>query len=295
MSSQKIIAVTGATGLQGGSVAKFLLEDGSFAVRAITRNPESAAAKELAAQGAEVVKADSREVATLVKAFEGAYGVFALTNFWEPGVGAKGEVEQGKLLVDAAKTAGVKHFVWSTLDRSEFKADHWESKADVDDYLKASGVPRTSLYTAFYFENIIGMSPLRKRTDGSYDYPMPLITDAPFAVYPASETGIWVLAAFKNPKEWLNNDMRITSEFLSAREMAKTITEVSGKTVHVQEITPEQFETLRGNPFPVELHANMQILFHNHKAPFRDPEFARQLGVKTFRAWVKENVAKIAI
>lgn len=208
-------------------------------------------------------------------------------------MGAEGEVKQGKLLVDAAKTAGVRHLVWSTLDHSQFKAAHWESKADVDDYLRASGVPRTSLYTSFYFENFNfnGMLPLRKRTDDSYDFPLPLITDASFAVYSAAETGAWVLAAFKNPEEWLNKDMRITSEFLSTRDIAKTITEVSGKTVHVQEVTPEQFEAFKGDT----LSANMLVLFHNNKPPFRDPELSRKLypGMKSFRDWVKENIANI--
>jgi len=75
-----------------------------------------------------------------------AYGVFGITNFWEHGVGAEGEVAEGKQMVDAVKDTGIKHFVWSTMEHSEFKPAHWESKANVDDYLKASGVPRTSQY-----------------------------------------------------------------------------------------------------------------------------------------------------
>jgi len=181
MSSRKFIAVLGATGIQGGSVARSLLKDGTFAVHAITRNPDSVAARgncytptyetlkidgchfaALQSQGAQIIKADSRDSVSLVKAFEGAYGVFALSicridffsfcensllttcEDWEPGVGGDGERAQGKALVDTSKAAGVKHFVWSTVDHTEFKAAHWESKADVDDYLKASGVPRTS-------------------------------------------------------------------------------------------------------------------------------------------------------
>lgn len=179
MSEKKIIVVTGSTGVQGGSVARFLLEDGKFAVRAITRDIQKPAAKgmtliqaclyikcvftnelELARKGAEVVQADLRNLESLKTAFEGAYGVFAVTNcmsyrtlfaihqlirlVWEPGVGSEGEILQGKNMVDAAKATGIKHFVWSTLDSSEFKAEHWESKAVVNEYLKASQVPRTS-------------------------------------------------------------------------------------------------------------------------------------------------------
>lgn len=124
-------------------------------------------------------------------------------------MGAEGEIMQGKLLVDAAKATGVKHFVWSTLDSTPYKASHWESKDVVDKYLRASGVPRTScvmlgifngaavvlissptrLYTSCYFENYLTLMVLRKRDDGSYDFPMPLITDAPIAMYSVADTG----------------------------------------------------------------------------------------------------------
>ncbi|KAF8587045.1 NmrA-domain-containing protein [Ramaria rubella] len=295
MSSKKIIAVTGATGAQGGSVASFLLNNGTFAVRALTRNPDGPAAKALVAKGAEVVKADFRNLDSLKQAFNGVYGVFGVTNYWEPGVGAENEISQGKLLVDAAKAAGVKHFVWSTLDSTKYKPEHWESKAVIDDYLKESGVPRTSIYTAFYFENFTGLAALRKRDDGSYDFPLPLITDAPFAIYSVADTGAYALAAFLHPETWLNQDIRITSEYLSTREIAKALSDVSGKTVHVLEIDEKAFATLKGNPLPEELHSNMETLFAYTTPEFRDPALARKLhpGLKTFREWAKDNVAKL--
>ena len=117
MSIAKTIAVVGATGAQGGSLARAVLADpsGEWAVRAITRNVDGDAARELAAAGAEVVRADLDDVESLRQAFDGAYGAFCVTNFWEHFSGAK-EVEQAQNLAEAARAAGVQHVVWSTLD-----------------------------------------------------------------------------------------------------------------------------------------------------------------------------------
>ncbi|KAF8587066.1 NAD(P)-binding protein [Ramaria rubella] len=240
MPAKRIVVVTGATGTQGGSVVKFLQEDGTFIIRGITRNPESPAAKALSAKGVEIFKADFREPDSLIPAFTGAYGVFGVTNFWEYVSGAE-EVAQGKALVDVAKKTGVKHFIWSSMDHSEYEISCCESKADVDDYLKASGVPRTSVYTSCYFENFTNLFRLTKNPSGSYDFPMKLTPDIPIPVYCANETGkailfAWVLVAFKNPDEWLGKDLRVAAEFISARNMAKIISEVSGKPVQVAEI-----------------------------------------------------------
>ncbi|KAI5118503.1 hypothetical protein M0805_004003 [Coniferiporia weirii] len=155
VAGKPIVAVTGATGLQGGSVARFLLADGTFRVRVLTRKPDSANALELAAHGAEVVVADYSNFASLVTAFTSVYGVFGLTNYWESMSSAK-EVGEGIALVDAAKACGVQHFVWSTVAANPDRdAENWISKASVDEHLRSSGVPRTSLYTTFYFENFI--------------------------------------------------------------------------------------------------------------------------------------------
>ena len=117
MADKKIIAVVGATGSQGGGLCRAILADpnGGFALRAITRDPGKDKAKALAAKGAEVVKADLDDVASLTKAFSGAHGVYCVTNFWEHFSGEK-EKAQAKNMADAAKAAGVKHVIWSTLE-----------------------------------------------------------------------------------------------------------------------------------------------------------------------------------
>ncbi|KAH8109396.1 NmrA-like protein, partial [Phellopilus nigrolimitatus] len=150
-----LIAVTGATGLQGGSVARALLADGAFRVRALTRNPDAPTARELRAAGAEVVFADYADAPSLHAAFRGAHGVFGVTNFWESMSEAQ-EVREGTALVDAARACGVAHFVWSTVPAATSPpVPHWSSKARINAHLLASGVPRTSLHTTFYLENFL--------------------------------------------------------------------------------------------------------------------------------------------
>jgi len=177
----------------------YILKDGSFAARAVTRDPDSTAAKALAAKGVEVVKADLSDPSTLDKVMEGAYGVFGVTDFW---TAFHSEEQQGKDMVDAAKKAGIKHFIWTTLDYSEWHVPHFETKARVNDYLIASGVPRTSLYTSYFAENFKSPFFAIKRNDaGKVVIDVPYKTDGKLPTIAASDIGGWALAAFKNPDE----------------------------------------------------------------------------------------------
>ena len=151
MADKKIMAVVGSTGAQGGSLCEAILSDpnGGFACRAVTRDPEKDKAKALAAKGAEVVKADLDDVESLKKAFAGAYGVYGVTNFWEHFSGEK-EKAQAKNIADAAKAAGVKHVIWSTLEdtrklmapddkrmpmlQEKYRVPHFDAKAEANAY-----------------------------------------------------------------------------------------------------------------------------------------------------------------
>ena len=161
MADKKIIAVVGSTGSQGGGLVRAILGDpnGGFAARAITRDPNKDKAKALAAKGAEVVKADLDDVESLKKAFAGAYGVYGVTNFWEHFSGEK-EKAQAKNIADAAKAAGVKHVIWSTLEdtrklmeaddkrmpmlQEKYRVPHFDAKAEADAYFPgpAGDIPR---------------------------------------------------------------------------------------------------------------------------------------------------------
>ncbi|GAA5938040.1 hypothetical protein JCM1841_000216 [Sporobolomyces salmonicolor] len=176
----KIVTVFGATGSQGeprparsvspsthlsqlagGSVVKYLLEHPEFSIRAVTRNPDSASAQALQAQGVELVKGDAADQEACLRVCEGAWGVFGLTDFWavyySNGLDDQGayevEVQHGRNMVDAVKAKGVRVFVYSTLNHTHTGAPHWEAKHVVNEYAKKAGVPLISLYTSCYYEN----------------------------------------------------------------------------------------------------------------------------------------------
>jgi uncharacterized protein YbjT (DUF2867 family) len=166
---KRIIAVIGATGAQGGGLVRAILADksGEFAVRAITRKPAGDKAQALAKLGVEVVAGDLDDVASLTKAFEGAYGAYCVTNFWEHFSGEK-ETAQGHALAQAAKNAGVKHAIWSTFEdtrkafplsdsrmptlKGKYKVPHFDAKAEADHFFRDLGVPTTFMLTSFYWD-----------------------------------------------------------------------------------------------------------------------------------------------
>ena len=180
MPDKKIIAVVGATGAQGGGLVRAILADrnGGFAVRAITRKPDSDKAQELRNAGAEVVKGDADDRASIERAFQGAYGVFALTNFWEH-FSPERELAQARNMAEAAKSAGVQHVIWSTLEdtrewvplddermptlQGKYTVPHFDAKGEADASFRDAGVPTTWLLTSYYWDNLIyfGAGPQR--------------------------------------------------------------------------------------------------------------------------------------
>ena len=170
MAEKKIIAVAGATGAQGGGLARAILEDreSEFAVRALTRDVGSDKARALADHGAEVVRADLDDVESLVRALDGAYGAFFATNFWEH-FSPEREKQQARNLAEAAARSGVRHVIWSTLEdtrervplnddrmptlQGSYKVPHFDAKGESDRYFRELGVPTTFLRTSFYWDN----------------------------------------------------------------------------------------------------------------------------------------------
>jgi hypothetical protein len=192
MADKKIIAVLGSTGSQGGGLCRAILADasGGFACRAVTRDPAKDKGKALTSAGAQVVKADLDDVESLKKAFAGAYGVYAVTNFWEHFSGEK-EKAQAKNVAEAAKAAGVKHVIWSTLEdirkfmkpddkrmpilQEKYRVPHFDAKADANAYF--ADVPTTFLVTSFYWDNLymFGLAP-KKGEDGQLSWTFPMGT-----------------------------------------------------------------------------------------------------------------------
>jgi uncharacterized protein YbjT (DUF2867 family) len=243
MADKKIIAVVGSTGAQGGGLVDAVLSDpqGGFGVRAITRDPSKEKARAIAARGGEVVKADLDDVESLKAAFAGAYGVYAVTNFWEHFSGEK-EKAQAKNIADAAKAAGVKHVIWSTLEdtRNLMKADdtrmpmlqekyrvpHFDAKAEADSFFQ--GAPTTFLVTSFYWDNLysFGLAP-KKGADGQYEWTFPM-GDAKLAGIAAEDIGKVAYGIFKAGDQYVGKTVGILGEALTLTEMGQKISAKMG-------------------------------------------------------------------
>jgi len=243
MADKKIIAVLGSTGSQGGSLCRAILADsaGGFACRAVTRDTGKDKAKALATAGAEVVKADLDDIESLKKAFAGAHGVYAVTNFWEHFSGAK-EKAQAKNVADAAKAAGVKHVIWSTLEdirqfmkpddkrmpmlQQTYRVPHFDAKAEANAFFK--GLPTTFLVTSYYWDNLymFGHAP-KKGADGQLAWAFPMGT-AKMAGIAAEDIGKAAYGIFKAGNEFVGKTVGILGEALTIEQMGKTLSKVMG-------------------------------------------------------------------
>jgi uncharacterized protein YbjT (DUF2867 family) len=242
----RVILVSGATGQQGGAVSRSLLERG-FAVRALTRDPEKAEARELADLGAEVVGGDLEDRSSVEQALEGVYGVFSVQQFWETGY--EGEVRQGVQLADAAKAAGVEHYVYSSVGSAhrETGIAHFDSKFEVEEHVRASGVPYTVLRPVFFMQNWEFMrEPILGGT-----LPQPLDPDKPFQMIDAEDIGIFAAKAFENPETWIGREVDLAGDEMTMPEIAGTFSRVIGRDVDYFQVPWEGFEEQMGEEYAV--------------------------------------------
>src|SRR2546421_3624943 len=199
--NKKLIAVIGATGQQGGGVLRALQASGQFKVRALTRNPDKH--RGLAE---EVVEADLDKPETLKAAFEGAHGVFLVTNFQEAGTD---ELKQATAAIRAAKDVGVKHFIWSTLPDVEaisggkFNVPHFTGKAKIDRIVKEAGFAHhTFVIAPFFYQNLVGLLAPQKQADGTLGWALPIDpTVRGIHMGDITEIGSIVAGAFALPDE----------------------------------------------------------------------------------------------
>ena len=203
---QKTIAVMGGTGAQGGGVVRALLASDTWCVRVITRDTSSPRARELADMGCELQQANLNEQDSLPAAFRDAYGVFAVTNFWDRET-RMNEYQQGKAMVDAAKAAGVSHFVWSTLpdyqaiSHDKYIVPHFTSKARVDALVKEAGFKYWTFVEApFYYQNFHTIFAPAQNEQGQQLWRLPLDPErCRFHCADISELGLLVAAALAQP------------------------------------------------------------------------------------------------
>lgn len=315
MSQKRIIAVVGATGAQGGGLARAILADqgGPFALRAITRNPGSDKAKALAQAGAEVVAADTDDPSSLPAAFRGAECAYCVTNYWEH-FDANREIAQAKALASSIKAAGVKHAIWSTLEdtrkwipledqrmptlHGQYKVPHFDTKGQSDQYFVESGVPTTLMLTSFYWDNLIslGMGP-KKGADGKYTFVLPM-GDRKLPGIAVEDIGRCAYGIFKRGAELAGKRVGIAGGHLTGAEMAAQMS--AAFKVEISYVSPS-FEAYRGFGFPgADDLGNMYQFkhdFNDYYCGARSLEFSRSINpeLQTFERWLAVHRGQFAL
>jgi uncharacterized protein YbjT (DUF2867 family) len=315
MAEQKIIAVVGATGAQGGGLVRAILDDpsGGFAARAITRDPGTDAARALARAGAEVVAADVDDEASLARAFAGAHAAYCVTFFWAH-FSPDREQQQARNLAGAARTAGLRHGIWSTLEDTRkrvplddprmptlmgrFKVPHFDAKGEADAVFTASGVPTTFLLTSFYWDNLIhfGMGPQRG-PDGKLGITFPM-GDRKLPGIAAEDIGRCAYGVFKRGPELIGRTVGVAGEHPTCAQMAATLSRALGQEIVYRDVAPEVYRSF-GFPGAEDLGNMFQYKrdFATEFCAARDLAFSRSLNprLQDFATWVAANSSRIPL
>ena len=315
MADKKIIAVTGATGAQGGGLVRAILadRDGPYRVRAVTRKPDSDKARSLASLGAEIVAGDADEPASLDRAFAGAHGAFCVTNFWEH-FSAEREGAQAAALARATRKAGVAHVVWSTLEdtrtfiplddgrlptlQGKYKVPHFDAKGEADRVFAAEAAPTSYLLASFYWENFIyfGMGP-RKGGGDELTLGLPLGGVALPGIA-AEDIGKCAYGVFKRGPGAAGQRFGVAGEILSGQQMAAKMARALRRRVRFEDVP---FDTYRALGFPGADDLGNMFQFQAIRADAflrdRDPALSRALNreLLSFDAWLDANADRIPI
>jgi uncharacterized protein YbjT (DUF2867 family) len=289
---KKIIAVVGATGLQGKGVVNALIREGSFKVRAITRNLDKYQGK-----ADEVVQGDLTNLESLTNAFKDAHGVFVVTNFWE---GAD-ELAQGNIAVQAAKKANVNHFVWSTLPNVEkisngqFDVPQFTGKAKVDDLVKQAGFTNyTFVQPPCYFQNLTGQLAPQQQQDGSVGWALPIDpTKKVIHMADISDLGKVVAGVFLNPeKVGKGSYLSLATELNSFNDILKVF-KANGREYSFNQVPTEVFSRFfEGATAVAQLLAYFES--YTYMGPNSDAriQMAKEISTEPFiplNEWIKLN------
>ncbi|GEO11400.1 NmrA/HSCARG family protein [Segetibacter aerophilus] len=315
MQDKKIITVFGATGAQGGGLAHAILNDPNteFTVRAVTRDANSDKAQQLAQKGAEIVTGDIDDPAFLKESLNGAYGAYFVTFFWAH-MSAEREMDEAKAMALAAKEAGLKHAIWSTLEDTreyvpltddrmptlmgKYKVPHFDAKGESNKFFTEAGVPTTFLLTSFYYDNFIyfGMGP-KKGEDGRLAITLPM-GDRKLAMIAAEDIGKCAYGIFKRGGELVGKTVGIAGDHLSGNEMAQALTNALGQEIGYNQIPPEVFRSF-GFPGADDL-GNMFQFNHDFSDDFnkkRDIGFSKSLNsdLASFSSWLQKYGQQIPV
>lgn len=242
--NEHTILVSGATGQQGGAVARHLLKRG-FNVRALTRHPDREPAQELKQQGAEIVKGDFENRNSLDRALSGAYGAFSVQDFMAAGVQA--ETQWGKAFADAAKDAGVKHFVYSSVDGAERESGipHFESKWKIEQYVRHIGLPNTILRPTAFMDNWTTFFRNTIDTENG-TLVQPLSADTPLQEIAVTDIGAFAAIAFSNPDQWLGSAIPLAGDEKTMEERTEIFSDIFETDLNYIQVPWERFQEQAG-------------------------------------------------
>jgi len=295
--SNPTITIVGATGRQGGAVARALLTTGRYKIRALTRNPECECAKKLKEKGAEIVKCDITDKNLLLQAFKGSYGVFSVTSFYDEKCGGMdNEIKCGKLMADAAKEAGVTHYIWSGLEdaekisKGEYKLPAFTGKSKVTEYVRSKKFPITTIVElGFYMQNLQEkhFKPVMKEDTAIFTFPVAETTT--FPLLNVEDLGPVTLAIFDGKEKYNNKRIPVVGCNLSIKDFVAQYGKVCGKKVKINTIDPQEYRKQNG-----EMLTEMLLYFSKYGMLTElssELGMARQLYSNTlpFDQWVKNH------
>lgn len=313
--SRPIITVFGATGAQGGGLARAILgdRDRRFALRAVTRKPDGDAARALSDAGAEIVVADLDDTCSVQRALEGAYGAFFLTNFWEH-FSPEQELAQAYGMATAAAQAGIRHAIWSTLEdtrelipvdgirmpvlQGKYNVPHLDAKGEANRFFAQQRVPTTYLYTSCYWENLIhfGLGP-KRRVDGSLAVAFPT-GEKQIPWIAAEDIGRSAYGIFLRGESQIGQSIGVAGDHLTGAQMAAHLTAALGQLVAYDAVTPDAYRAL-GFPGADELGNMFQFKrdFQERFCSRRDLEQSRALNpqMSTFPQWLAQNKTRLPL
>ena len=275
-SNEKVVLVTGATGQQGGATARHLLAQG-WSVRALTRDPNSPPAQALGEAGAEVVQGDLGDRTSLDRALSGVYGVYSMQT---PYLGVDAEERQGKALADAAKAAGVQHFVYASVGGAERNTGipHFESKWGIEKHVHELGLPATVLRPVFFMENF---NPQRESILNGTFTSRGLKPDKRLQLIASDDIGAFAALAFANPQDYIGQALELAGDELTEPQMVETMVKVIGRPVS---IVPAD------GPPPNEDLVKMMDWFNEKGYEADIPALrARYPGLATFETWLRRS------
>ncbi|KAL8915322.1 MAG: hypothetical protein Q9171_000192 [Xanthocarpia ochracea] len=261
----KIITVFGATGNQGGSVIASIQANSKLAseykIRGVTRDPSKPKGQALAEKGVELVKADLSDKDSVIKAIEGSHAVFAVTNYWEY-LSKDIEVSQGKNVADACKAIGVSLLIWSSIPHAGKMTNgklshlpHFDSKADVNEYIREQKIPSCALNAGCFMSNFIGAL---QKSDEENTLNLNLHPDTKIPLFDAAnDTGKFAAGILLNPSELLNKEVYAATGWYTPTDIVNAIEKFSGKKTTYHQVPDETFKTF----FPEAIGEEMMETF----------------------------------